>query len=392
MNILLVSNMYYPDIKGGAETSTKILAEELVKKGHNVDVLTLGNEENIENICGVNIYRKNLQPMNMYLLSEDNKSKVLKLKKLFYRISDMFFNKKLSNIFEDFINGRNYDLIHTVNNMYFLNKYTFWRIAKNNKLKVFHTIHDPSLICMRVDMDNKSSFLDYIWRCKYKKHVKYVDCCLSPSQYILDLHKKYGYNFIKNTIIFNPVVTDMKVGKFEDKDNTIIYAGTISEYKGVMTLVKSFQKINDEQELIKLKLFGEGSIKQKIKEITINQSIEVNDFLSQEKLYEEISKVKVVVLPSEWEEAFGMILVEAVYNGTLIIGSDRGAIPEVMNKFEQFIFKAGDVDDLKSKIEYVMSLNKEEYEKIINSMQNEFKKYSSYNYVNRVENAYKENL
>lgn len=37
-----------------------------------------------------------------------------------------------------------------------------------------------------------------------------------------------------------------------------------------------------------------------------------------------MKKSKVVVLPSEWEEAFGRVLIESIFNGTIAIGSDRG--------------------------------------------------------------------
>ena len=43
MKILIVASLYYPNIKGGGEISTQLLAEGLVKNGHNVVVVTIDN-------------------------------------------------------------------------------------------------------------------------------------------------------------------------------------------------------------------------------------------------------------------------------------------------------------------------------------------------------------
>ena len=40
MRILLVSNLYAPEARGGAEGIVKVIAEGLVKEGHDVTVLT----------------------------------------------------------------------------------------------------------------------------------------------------------------------------------------------------------------------------------------------------------------------------------------------------------------------------------------------------------------
>ncbi|WP_211129835.1 glycosyltransferase, partial [Serratia surfactantfaciens] len=45
MNILMVNTLYAPYAVGGAEVSVQLLAEELVKSGHKVRVLTLHNEK-----------------------------------------------------------------------------------------------------------------------------------------------------------------------------------------------------------------------------------------------------------------------------------------------------------------------------------------------------------
>ncbi|PKL71221.1 MAG: group 1 glycosyl transferase, partial [Methanobacteriales archaeon HGW-Methanobacteriales-2] len=46
MKICLISNLYPPNVLGGAEVSVKKVSEELVKKGHEVIVITTPFSEN----------------------------------------------------------------------------------------------------------------------------------------------------------------------------------------------------------------------------------------------------------------------------------------------------------------------------------------------------------
>ena len=57
MKILFITTLYEPYIGGGAEISNKILAEGLIKKKINIEVITSGKEEKIEEISGVKIRR-----------------------------------------------------------------------------------------------------------------------------------------------------------------------------------------------------------------------------------------------------------------------------------------------------------------------------------------------
>ncbi len=56
-------------------------------------------------------------------------------------------------------------------------------------------------------------------------------------------------------------------------------------------------------------------------------------------------------MPSEWHEPFGLSIIEAMQLGTVVIGSDRGAIEELIRDGENgLIFKAGDKAELVKRI------------------------------------------
>ena len=89
-----------------------------------------------------------------------------------------------------------------------------------------------------------------------------------------------------------------------------------------------------------------------------------------------MKKAKTVVLPSEWEEAFGRILIEGIANGTLALGSNRGGIPEVLNDDTNFIFESGNVSALQERLNWVMKLSAKDYLTILNRQKSWMNRYS----------------
>lgn len=76
-----------------------------------------------------------------------------------------------------------------------------------------------------------------------------------------------------------------------------------------------------------------------------------------------------MVLPSIWNEPFGRIPIEAVYNGTIAIGSDRGGIPEALDHNADYIFQSGDAAGLRSRIERVIRMSPSAYAEAIGRQQ-----------------------
>ena len=59
-----------------------------------------------------------------------------------------------------------------------------------------------------------------------------------------------------------------------------------------------------------------------------------------------------VVIPSEYEEQYGRIIQEAVASGTLVVGSNIGAIPEIIDD-QDLLFEPGNSIELGDKINQI---------------------------------------
>ncbi|HCB3352016.1 TPA: glycosyl transferase, partial [Klebsiella pneumoniae] len=88
MKIMMFNTLYYPFKVGGAEVSVKLLAESLVKKGHEVKVVSITNENQrketlIEGVTSVCIPNTNIY---WPFVSEKRNP----FQKLFFHIKDNF--------------------------------------------------------------------------------------------------------------------------------------------------------------------------------------------------------------------------------------------------------------------------------------------------------------
>ena len=82
--------------------------------------------------------------------------------------------------------------------------------------------------------------------------------------------------------------------------------------------------------------------KKKLKLIKCNHN-NINQFMKQSDL---------TVVPSEWNEQYGRVIQESAASGSIVIGSNVGAIPEILIDNE-FIFEPNNPYLLKQKIEYI---------------------------------------
>ena len=124
------------------------------------------------------------------------------------------------------------------------------------------------------------------------------------------------------------------------KDFVFIYSGRIDIYKGVWELVKAFKKINRED--VKLLVvgkswFGEENVKdeytckvQKEAEKVRNKII-FTGFVNPDKMPLMYQIADCLVVPSIWEEPFGVVALEGMASGLPLIVTNSGGLPEIVN-------------------------------------------------------------
>ncbi|MCR4892126.1 MAG: glycosyltransferase [Lachnospiraceae bacterium] len=358
MKILIFAELYYPDIMGGGEFSTKQMTEGLAERGHDLIVYCLGKKNCREEIQGVRVKRKYIRGTSEHFLSLAKNNPIpapfTQLDKIRRKWGDLYPNKRWYRYYRAIIEKEGPDLVHTASPMSYLGRVNLWKAAYDLHIPVSHVCRGPNLL----QLNFLGGRLD-----SYNRHLNagasaYLTALAAPSRYMLDSHNRAGIRGKAfNEVIYNAVDFDLvPLGEelMEEKENLILYAGELSEKKGISTLIKAVDGLQD----VRLLLIGRGRPESRIER---TGKVELLDWMEREELYTYMKKAKAVVLPSKWNEPFGRILIEAMGQGTLAIGSDRGAIPEVLDFNRDYIFKSGDAAGLRNRLQRVLRMSSSRY-------------------------------
>lgn len=147
-----------------------------------------------------------------------------------------------------------------------------------------------------------------------------------------------------DTTLFQPVE------ELPERPFTIGYIGRLVQEKGVHLLLAAAARLTGGWHL---RIVGAGPQRDTL--AAQSEALGISDrvtFIPQRPSLEmphEYASLDVLVLPSltqtNWKEQFGRVLIEAMAAGVLVIGSDSGAIPDVIAD-AGLLFPEGDVDAL----------------------------------------------
>lgn len=138
----------------------------------------------------------------------------------------------------------------------------------------------------------------------------------------------------------------------EEAKYRIGYLGRLSAEKGIDTLLEAFKLLNDNT--IELTIAGDGPLNDTVK----NSSVNYMGLLKHDQVEKFYNQIDCLIVPSKtmpfWKEQFGRVIVEAIAAGKSVIGSDSGAIPEVLEHLGlSTVFPEGNASELAKLIKEV---------------------------------------
>ena len=177
----------------------------------------------------------------------------------------------------------------------------------------------------------------------------------------------YGTSKDDISVIYNSVSSVFKNIDFKDNERYLLAVSSLNYQKNFHSLIKAFNLIEDK----KIKLYLVGSINKNFAELELIKDIEENPNIifkgrvDDDELIRIYSNALAFVYPSLYE-GFGIPPLEAQSCGTPVICSSAASLPEVGGKDSVLYIDPYDVDDIKDKIETLISdenLQKELIEK-----------------------------
>jgi glycosyltransferase involved in cell wall biosynthesis len=127
---------------------------------------------------------------------------------------------------------------------------------------------------------------------------------------------------------------------------TVIYAGRLDEAKGVRLLMAGWDRYRElsGEPGLSLVIAGAGSLGDEVAAwASARPSVDLKGPVSSDRCAELISTARAVLLPSAWEEPFGLVAVEAMAAGVPPIATGHGAFTELITPgVDGALFSPGD--------------------------------------------------
>ena len=195
-----------------------------------------------------------------------------------------------------------------------------------------------------------------------KYTLKNADFAVARSNEAMEVLREKGYKgpagVVSNGVdaeLFQPMTQQVCRNALKPMSGFVVgYLGRLVEEKGILDLVDAVARCDSDVNLL---LVGSGpletAIVDKSLQLGISDRVRIIPARPLIELPQVMNAIDVMVLPSRttprWKEQFGRVLIEAGACGTAVIGSDSGAIPDVVGN-GGLIFPEGNVESLAAAI------------------------------------------
>tara|TARA_B100000989_G_C19515218_1_gene461254 strand:+ start:796 stop:1944 length:1149 start_codon:yes stop_codon:yes gene_type:complete len=283
------------------------------------------------------------------------------------------FNLKSKKILNKAINEFNPDLIY-LHNSWFKASLSIFKIIEKSKIPTVIKLHNFRYYCTKSFLSkNHLNGEEFCKACgyqgkKYRIINKYFKDSLLKSLLVIIYGKRYfsklksnkfkllvltefHKKFLKNKLNINskvyihPNLITLDRVIDDGKNNTISYAGRISEEKGVDDLVESFIKADLKN--TKLQIIGDGPLAKNLKnKFMNNKNIIFHDFIENSNVISLLKGSKAVVTATKLYEGQPTLLCEASLLGVPAIFPKTGGIEEFFPVDYPLSFEQFNYDDL----------------------------------------------
>lgn len=143
----------------------------------------------------------------------------------------------------------------------------------------------------------------------------------------LALHAKVIHNF------YNPI--------FKNKPHTqrkgLVFVGRLVSDKGVHILLAALQLLQQKNITPTLSIIGDGPEKINLQDLVNQYKLTTQVFfagvLKGDDLVNALNEHEVMIIPSIWQEPFGVVALEGLATGCKVVCANVGGLPEAVNEF-----------------------------------------------------------
>ncbi len=331
MNIVYISREYPPSKRlGGIGSHVKTDAESLAHRGHKVTVIAASDDTRLDSreiVNGVHLIR--LSGGDFLIPSTEPHCSSWKKLRMIYR-----FHSYRKRLLEEVRKLGNVDILEVCEygaEAYYLKEY---------KDRLVLRLATPTLLdrnTFGVKRLRLSQLHEYwVGRKELQLMTQFphvTSCCKTLGNWC----QKYVKGFTNDyKVIFNPIDLSKWLSERNTiyEENTVLFAGTVSEAKGVGDLIEACKILIEKSVPVKLTIAGKlGSYAMQLQTMCNEKGFSWCHFtghISQEELKHLYAVNKVSCFPSWWE-AFANVVMEAMAAGNVIVGSTNGGMTEIID-------------------------------------------------------------
>lgn len=294
-------------------------------------------------------------------------------------------NKKSMNLLEDKLNNFKPDYVY-VHNTWFKASVGIFDILEKYQIPTLIKLHNFRFYCARsfftknhliskqdckacgYKFSRSKSFNKYYENSLIKsflliRHGKSFDKVLKNpffkivvlTQFQKKFMKEIGFNN-KIEVLRNIIEPPDDRNKYNPESEYIIYAGRISEEKGVEELISAFLKFSDKK--LKLKIIGDGPLKKLLEKNYKQQNISFLGTLTNEETIKYIQKSLALVMFTKLYEGQPTVANEASINSIPTVFPNNGGILEFFPRNYSLIFDRDNPETIKDFFNILNDKNK----------------------------------
>lgn len=365
--VLIVSNLYPPNIVGGAELIAHYQAKELQKAGCRVHVFAgEGHAVMARYAISSGLY-DGIPVERIHLSSQDFSPESLN-----------FFHTEIEARFLDTLDRIQPDVVH-IHNLIGLSAGVI-SLAARRSIPVIITLHDHWGFCLRntlITPDNQicrdfsrcaecqpsiSGTGDLNLPIRMRNdylfiQMQYVSAFVFPSQYLASVYAKAGFPKELLHVLWNgvDVARFARVQKRPDPAKVrFTFIGYMGEHKGLNVLFDALALIGRDARF-QINLVGDGhlraSLEKRVQECGMSDQVRFWGKVSHNSIERVLEQTDVQLMPSIWPENQPVSITEAMATRTAVIASRVGGIPELVEEGRSgLLFEPGNAAQLAEKM------------------------------------------
>ncbi len=329
--ILIATGIFPPDI-GGPATYSKLLLEELPKRGLAVEVASFGAVRHLPKIIRHFVY-------------------FLKILRRGFFVDVVFAQDPVSVGLPAVLAAK---ILRKKFILKIVGDYAWEQYCQRSFTSLEFPISNFQFPILEDFQRGKYDFITEVRRKVERWVAKKADEIIVPSEYLKKIVLMWGVNESKVKVIYNTfgderIGADKNVGAGEKK--YIVSAGRLVPWKGFDILIDAIKELPEEINLI---IIGEGpqkeNIELKIKNLGLENRINLTGQLSHGELLQYFAEAEIFVLNTAYE-GLSHVILEAMQYGVPVITTDVGGNPVLIkDKYNGILVEYNKKEQLKEAI------------------------------------------